>query len=158
MDDTLNALSRVIPKKDLNALQDIIIYQDDNGAYNVYGKYVITKTADGTYNVSILGTYTEKSFYKLKNALAWCGFDKRTFIKKAKRLHQLDQMIFSMDTEIQLHTRLIKKKKDVESTLIYLSKLSENKAKKRSYTHELSHFLAEYQQWQTQLFDAKPNY
>ena len=158
MDDAFVAIQKIIPNKELNALKNIIIFQDEDGAYNVYGKYLITKNIDGIYVVSVIGTYTEKNFYKLKNALDWCSFDSRVMIKKAKRLHQLDQMIFSMDTEIQLHTRLIKKSKTEENALIYLSKLSQNKAKKRSYLSELSHSIDEYQRWQTQLFNTKPSY
>lgn len=158
MDDTLIAIQKVIPNKDITALKDIIIFQTDDGTYNAYGKYIITRKNDGTYLVSVIGTYTEKNFYKLKNALAWCSLDKRLLIKNAKRLHQLDQMIFGMDTEIQIHNNLIKKTKNEDSALIYLSKLSQNKAKKRSYVHELQFFLNEYQKWQTMMFDTKPNY
>jgi predicted house-cleaning NTP pyrophosphatase (Maf/HAM1 superfamily) len=94
----------------------------------------------------------------LKNAAAWCSFDKRMLIKQAKRLHELDQMIFSMDTEIQIHSKLMKKSKDEESTLIYLSKLTNNKAKKRSFMNEINDFILDYQRWQTKMFNTKPSY
>lgn len=158
MDETLLALEKIISKKEINNLRNIVIFQDTDGSYNVYDRYKITKNSDGIYTVEVLGTYTTKNFYKLKNALAWCSFDKRILVKKAKRLHQLDQMIFSMDTEIQLHTKLIKKTKKEDNLIIYLSKLSQNKAKKRTFNNELSHYITEYQRWQTDLFNVKPNY
>lgn len=158
MDDALLAIEKVISPREIDDLKKIIIFQENDGSYNVYDKYSIVKNSDGIYTILVLGTYTEKNFYKLKNAVAWCSFDKRNLYKKAKRLHQLDQMVFSMDTEIQLHSRLVKKSKDTESMLIYLAKLTENKAKKRVYNDELSFYIQEYQNWQTKLYNTKPSY
>lgn len=158
MDDTLTKLEKIISKKEIDALKNIVIFKESDGTYNLYDKYLINKTHDGLYVVSVIGTYTEKNFYKLKNAVAWCSYDKRNLFKGAKRLHQLDQMIFSMDTEIQLHTKLLKKAKDDDYKIIYLSKLSQDKAKKRKFSDELGRYLTEYQNWQTRLFDAKPKY
>lgn len=156
MDEEL--FTKVISKKDIDALKNIIIYREDNGEYNIYDRYTVNKNADGTYLVTVLGTFTELNFYKLKNAVAWCSFDKRTLYKEANRLHQLDQLIFGMDTEIQIHTGLIRKSSTEESKLIYLSKLTQEKAKKRNFTNELSTFLNEFKRWQDSLFAAKPKY
>jgi peptide methionine sulfoxide reductase MsrB len=158
MDDTLETLEKVISKKDIAAIQKIIIYQDSDGSYTAYGKYHIVKNSEGMYKVSIAGTHTFNYFYKLKNAAAWCSFDKRMLYKEANRLLHLDQMVFSMDTEIQIHSKLMKKSKNEEATLIYLAKLTNNKTKKRSFTNEINDFIHEYQRWQTKMFDAKPSY
>lgn len=158
MDKTLETLEKVISKKDIDAIQKIIIYQDSDGSYTAYGRYHIVKNNDGMYRVSVIGTHTVKDFYKLKNAVAWCSFDKRMLYKEARRLHQLDQMVFSMDTEIQIHSKLMKKSKNEEATLIYLAKLTNNKTKKRSFTNEINDFIQEYQRWQTKMFDSKPSY
>ena len=158
MDEKLETLEKVISKKDIEDIQKIIIYQDSDGSYTAYGKYHIVKNPDGIYKVSIIGTHTAKYFYKLKNAAAWCSFDKRMLLKQARRLHQLDQMVFSMDTEIQIHSKLIKKSKDDESALIYLAKLTQNKFKKRSFISEIDDFIQEYQRWQTKMFNTKPSY
>lgn len=152
------SFEKVITDKDIDELKKIIIYQENDGSYNIYDKYSIMKNSEGIYVVYVLGTYTEKNFYKLKNAVAWCSFDRRTLYKKAKRLHQLDQMIFSMDTEIQLHSKLVKKTKETENMLIYLAKLTENKAKKRMYNDEISYYIKEYQNWQDKLYNTKPTY
>lgn len=157
-DATLIKLEKVIPKNEIQALQNISMFKEDDGAYNLYNKYLIKKNSDGIYVVQVLGTYTEKSFYKLKNAVAWCSFDKRAMYANARRLHQLDQLVFSMDTEIQLHASLIKKSKNEESKLIYLSKLTQEKARKRNFTIEIEHYLNEFKRWQNTLFDSKPKY
>lgn len=158
MDDKITFIEKAIPKQELQALKDIIIFRDADGTYNIYGKYLISKDADGIYNVVVIGYHTEKKFYKLKNAVAWCSYDKRNLLKDCKRIHQLDQMIFSMDTEIQLHSKLVKKTQNTENKLIYLSKLTQEKAKKSNFSKELNYYLNEYQKYQTWLFDRKPDY
>lgn len=157
-DSALKKLEQVIPKDEIQTLQNIVIFKEQNGEYSLYNKYSIKKNADGIYVVYVIGTYTEKRFYKLKNAVAWCSFDKRTMYRDARRLHQLDQLVFSMDTEIQLHSGLIKRTKDDEAKLIYLSKLTQEKARKRNFIMELDHFLNEFKRWQTTMFDSKPKY
>lgn len=153
MDETLLQLEKVIPQKDIDKLKNVVIYQDEDGSYNLYGKYCVVKNADGSYTVKVLGTYTEIIFHKLTNAIAWCSFEKRNLYRKANRLHQLDNMIYSMDTEIQIQTKLLKKSKDPSSAIIYLSKLTNNKAKKRSFNNEISVFVNESKRWQNSLFD-----
>jgi sulfatase maturation enzyme AslB (radical SAM superfamily) len=144
--------------KELDHLKKIVIIQLDDGSYELYDKYRIQKKQDGTYLVTVYGTFTEKNFYKLKNATAWCGYDRRNYNRDAKRIHQLDQMIYSMDNEIQIHTALVKKAKVMETKLIYLSKLTEDKAKKRKFSDELSRFLTEFDRYQNKLYDRKPTY
>lgn len=153
MDINFLKLEKVISQKDLDELRDIIIYQEEDGSISLYGKYVVVKTTDGNYKVSVYGTYTEQIFYKLTNAIAWCSFEKRKLYTKASRLHQLDKMVFSMDTEIQLQAKLLKKTKDPNNAIIYLSKLSNNKAKKRGFTKEINDFINEYKTWQNNAFD-----
>ena len=158
MDDKLLQLERIIPKKEIDLLKNIVIFRETDGSYNLYDRYIITKNQDGIYVVSVNGTHTEKDFYKLKNAVAWCSYDKRQLYKNADRLHQLDQLIFGMDTEIQLHTGLMNKVKDNDQKLIYLSKLTQEKAKKRKFSYELSQFISAYQKWQSEMFNSKPKY
>jgi len=158
MVDKLSQIERIIPKKEIDQLRKITIYQEEDGSYNLYDKYSVVKQPDNTYKVYVSGTHTEKNFYKLKNAAAWCGYDKRQMYKDASRLHQLDQLIFSMDTEIQLHSGLLHTVKDNEQRLIYLSKLTQEKAKKKKFANELSHYIDSYQRWQTDLFNSKPKY
>lgn len=153
MDNTLLKLEKVINQKDIDKLRDIVIFQDDDGTINLYGKYIVSKQKDNTYKVNIQGTYTEHIFFKLTNAIAWCSFDKRNLIRKANRLHQLDRLVYSMDTEIQLQSRLLRKAKDPDNAIIYLSKLSNNKAKKRNFANEIVDFINDYKRWQNGLFD-----
>lgn len=153
MDSALLKLEKVISQKDLDTLRDIVIFQDEDGSINLYGKYTVLKTIDGNYKVNVNNTYTEQTFFKLTNAIAWCSFDKRNLYNKASRLQQLDKLVYSMDTEIKLQSKLLKKTKDPNNAIIYLSKLSNNKAKKRSFINELNQFILEYKMYQNGLFD-----
>jgi hypothetical protein len=153
MDETLLQLAKVIPQNDIDKLRNIIIYQDTDGSFSLYGKYSVVKNTDGSYTVQVLSTYTEIIFHKLSNAIAWCSFDKRNLYRQANRLEQLDKMVYSMDTEIQIQSKLLKKAKDPSSAIIYLSKLTNNKAKKRSFNNEISNFVNESKLWQNRLFD-----
>jgi len=153
MDKNLLKLEKVISQEYIDELRDIIIYQDIDGSFNLYGKYKVIKTVDGVYKVNVDTTYTEQIFYKLTNAIAWCSFDKRKLYNKASRLQQLDRLVYSMDTEIQIQAKLLKKTKDPSNAIIYLSKLSNNKEKKRNFISELNYFITEYKNYQNGLFD-----
>jgi len=148
----------MIPDRDIEAFEKFVIFRDEKGNYNLYNKYDIKKNSDGTYTVNVLGTYTEKTFFKLKNAVTWCSFNKRRLIREATRIHQLDKFISSVDTQIHHYTQLIKKSKNVENKIIYLSKLTEDKAKKSMLTADLNNYIQAFQQWQTKAFDTRLTY
>ena len=158
MDDTIAKLEKVIPLKELQALQNIVIFREEDGTYNVYNKYLIRKNTDGIYMLSIIGSHTEKNFFKLKNAVSWCSYDKRNLIKDARRLHELDQLIYGLETEIQIHSKLMRKTKEVDTKIICLSKLSQEKAKKRMFLYELERYIHDSTDWQNRMFDTKPKY
>lgn len=157
-DKLLSSLEAIIPKKEVNNLKEIVIIQNDNNSYVVYDKYVVEKNKKGSYKASKLGTFTENNFYKLKNAVAWCSFDKRKLYKSASRLIELDRMIWAMDTEIELHLEHLKNSVDTNSKLIYISKLTENRYKRKQYSNELLSFISDFDRYQTSLFNEKPVY
>lgn len=153
----LSTLGNII-EKDVDSLKKIIIYPEDNNSYNVYGMYTVVKNKSGSYTVNTIGTHTEKNFYKLKHAITWCNFDKRKLYKKAERIKDLDQLIWSMDTEIQIHLALIKSTKNEEAKIIYLSKLTENRSKKRQFNVEITNYINDFNRYQNELFNRKPIY
>ena len=158
MNDKILSTLEKVTEKELDSLKKIIIFPEGNNSYSVYDRYYVTRNKLGSYTVNVLGTYTEKNFYKLKHAIAWCSFDKRKLYKDAQRLQEVDQLIWSMDTEIELHLSLLKNTKDDTTKLIYISKLTENRYKKRQYNKELSSFISNFDRYQNQLFDRKPVY
>jgi hypothetical protein len=158
MDDVLNSLNQLISDKELANLEKITMFKEDDGSYMLYGRYIVKKVNTGDYTVSVIGTFTEKTFHKLKNAVAWCSFDKRRLIKEANRLHFLDQKIFDVEIHIEYYSSLIKKSKNTDNKVVYLSKLSQDKTKRHMFTEDLNKYIKEYQRWQNNVFNTKPGY
>jgi hypothetical protein len=153
--NTINRITKAIPQHDLRSLQDIAIFQDELGRYNLFGTYIITKENEN-FNVTLETTYTSYEFSTLKNAVTWCTLDKRNRIIDAKRIVQLDKKLTSLDTAIIVHTNLVRKAKSPEDRLIYLAKLSGEKLEKRKILEEIDTYINDSKRWQTQRFDRKP--
>lgn len=154
---TLEKFANNIPKRELQTLQDISVFQDSDGTYNLFNKYMINKT-DAGFVVTIEGSHTSQSFSVLKNAVTWCTLDKRDRISEANRVLYLDIKLASLDTSIAIHNNLLKKSKTSDDKLIYIAKLTEEKVKKRSILHEIDGFIMESKRWQAQRFDRKPSH
>lgn len=152
---TMDRIANAIPKRDIQALQDITIYQDEEGRYNLFNKYVITKVKHD-FVVSLEQSFTTETFFQLKNAVAWCTLDKRERIIEAKKIVYLDHKLASLEASISWLNSLVRKAKTSEDKLIYLAKLSEDKAQKRKILDEIGDFLNESKRWQTQRFNRKP--
>jgi hypothetical protein len=153
--DTIHKLSEVIPRGDLKSLQDIAIFQDENGDYCLFNKYVIHKT-DGMYKVNIDYSFNTYTFSSLKNAAVWCTLDKRNKILEASNMLVLDQRLAGLDAAIVIHSHLVKKAKNDEDKLIYLSKLSQERAKKRKVLSEIDHYIRDSKRWQLARMTRKP--
>ena len=75
---------------------------------------------------------------------------------QANRILKLDNLLAGLEVDISLHTKIFKNAKDTDNRLIVLSKLSEDKLKKRRYTDELYTYINDSKKWQTKRFDTKP--
>lgn len=153
--NTIHRLSEVIPRGYIKSLQDIAIFQDENGDYNLFNKYVIQKT-DNEYTVTIEHSFNTHAFSSLKNATVWCTLDKRNKILEANNMLVLDQRLAGLDSAIVIHSALVKKAKNDEDKLIYLSKLSQERAKKRKVLSEIDHYIQDSKRWQLARMTRKP--
>ena len=140
----------------ISNLQEVIIFQEEDGTYQLFNKYRITKLSEFEFNVSAYRSATTNNFYTLKNAVTWCIFDKQNKVYETNRISELDKKLGGIDVDISIHTRLFKKNKDMTTKLIYLSKLTEDKLKKRIITTELYTYILESKRWQIQRFNRKP--
>jgi len=120
-------LAKLMKPNIIGDLEDVIIFQNTDGSYELFNMYHITKNENNEYIVTMHTTFTIHNFNTLKHAVAWCTFDKRN--------------MFYQDTD---------------NRLIVLSKLSEDKLKKRRYTDELYTYINDSKKWQTKRFDTKP--
>jgi hypothetical protein len=139
-------------EKEFNSRVDQLIFYDQHGNYSLFGRYLIEKTREGTYKVTVKNTATEKVFYKLKHAVSWCIFDKRNMIMTSNRIFLLDQSLSSLEAGIQLHQKLFKRTKINDSKLIYLAKLKEEKLKKIVIDTEMKEYILQSDAWQKAKF------
>ena len=149
-------LAKLMKPNIIGDLEDVIIFQNTDGSYELFNMYHITKNENNEYIVTMHTTFTTHNFNTLKHAVAWCTFDKRNMFYQANRILKLDNLLAGLEVDISLHTKIFKNAKDTDNRLIVLSKLSEDKLKKRRYTDELYTYINDSKKWQTKRFDTKP--
>ncbi len=69
-------LDNIISTSEFSKLQDVIIFQDTDGSYNLFNKYTLKKTGEADVLVSLIKGDNINSFYSVKNAVCWCVLDK----------------------------------------------------------------------------------
>jgi hypothetical protein len=155
MNDIFTKFKKVIPEETINNLVDLSVFRDTDGSYHLFDKYVIRRVKD-EYIVSVNSFDTNKTFYTLKHAVAWCTYDKRNKIVDSNRIYDLDKKVAGLESIIQGHQKLIKSTKNMDDKLIYLAKLGEEKMKKRQLYDELGRYIATSKSWQNNRFNTKP--
>ena len=150
-------ITKAIPKKVMADLQDLSIISTGPGSYCLYNKYNINKHGQ-VFVVTLETSSTEMIFNTLKNAATWCSYDKRNMIVDANRISVLDFRLSSIDTDIMLHSQLLKRTKNEDGKLIYAAKLTEEKLKKKQISHELNKYIEESVSWQTKRWNKKPEH
>jgi len=153
-DKLLRKLTKTIPEAEMKKLSELSIIQGPDGSYFLFSKYSIKKN-NGYYVVELDRIAGTKSFNVLKNAVAWCTYDKRNSIYESKRIYDLDNKLSSIDAAILVHQRLAKKAKKLEEKLIYLAKLGEEKMEKKQILEELDNYVASSKIWQNKQFNIK---
>lgn len=149
-------LAKLMNPNFIGNLEDVIIFQNTDGSYELFNTYHITKTEKDEYIVTMLTTFTTHQFNTLKNAVAWCTFDKRNLLYQANRILTLDNLLAGIELDISLHAKIFKNSKNSEDKLIFLAKLSEDKLKKRLFTDELYSYINDSKRWQINRFNRKP--
>jgi len=149
-------LDKLMKPNIIGDLEDVIIFQNTDGSYELFNIYHINKTKENNYIVTMLSTFTTHQFNVLKNAVAWCTFDKRNLLQQANRILELDTMLAGIELDILLHTKIFKNIKNSEDKLIFLAKLNEDKLKKSRFTDELYKYINDSKRWQTNRFNRKP--
>lgn len=151
-------LDNLILTNEFSKLQDIVIFQDTDGSYNLFNKYRVKKIGSSNIEVSLIKGDIINSFFSIKNAVCWCVFDKLGKYSLANRVVDLDISLSSVDVHISIHTNLFKKSKKTEDKLIYLAKLNEDKLQKKAMTEELNGYIQNSYNWQQHRFGLKSQY
>lgn len=151
-------LEKLMKTEILGDLEDVVIFQNTDGSYELFNTYIIKKNKQNEYVVRMHTTHTICHFNSLKHAVAWCTFDKRNMLYQATRILQLDNLLAGLEVDISLHTKIFKNSKNSDDKLIFLAKLNEDKTKKRLFTDEIYRYINDSKKWQTKRFDRKPEH
>lgn len=149
-------LERAMDSNSLNELQDIIIFQDTDGLYQLFNFYIIEKKSLNDFVVTTKTSYTTHTFYTLKNAVTWCIFDKQNKVYESNRIITLDNQIGGLEVDLAIHKKLFEKSKNIEDKLIYVAKLGEDRIKKNAIAEELHSYVVSSKNWQIKRFNKKP--
>ena len=112
-------LEKLMKSDFLGELEDVIIFQNTDGSYELFNTYRINKTSKDDYIVTMLTTFTTHQFNTLKNAVAWCTFDKRNMLSQSNRILILDNLLAGLELDILLHTKIFKNAKTSDDKLIF---------------------------------------
>lgn len=127
-----------------NKIKDLFIVQEDDGSYNLFGSYLVNQLDNGIYKIAIINSDYHRDTIEmstLKYAVTWCVFEKNNKYKERERVHELDQLISSLNVNITQHKKLAQKTSTPDK-FIYLAKLNEEKMKKKQALEEIEHYAA----------------
>jgi hypothetical protein len=148
-------LDKMISNSEFAKLQDVVIFKDTDGTFNLFNKYHIKKKDVTDIVVSLNNGDDVNSFFNMKNAVCWCVLDKIGKYQLADRVIDLDMHLSSVEVHISIHSRLFKKAKKTEDKLIYLAKLNQDKLQKTAMSEELSKYIQDSYNWQQKRFGLK---
>lgn len=140
-------MDKVTLKKKIN---DLFIVRENDGSYNLFGKYTVIPD-NNSYKVNVNGETEFLHFSSLRNAVTWCVFEKNNKYKEIKRIHELDELISSLNVIIAQHTKLLEKTTS-EDKYIYSAKLAEGKVKKKQAIKEIEEYANISRYWQRKKF------
>ena len=148
-------LDKMISNSEFAKLQDVVIFKDTDGTFNLFNKYHIKKKDATDIVVSLNNGDDVNSFCNMKNAVCWCVLDKIGKYQLADRVIDLDMHLSSVEVHISIHSKLFKKAKKTEDKLIYLAKLNQDKLQKTAMSEELSKYIQDSYNWQQKRFGLK---
>ena len=140
-------------ERELPTIKDVVVFADDDGTYELFGKYKIYPVRGGYYKVSIYNTDTTHEFANVKNAVTWCTFDNVKKYHEANSIKDLDFRLCSMEVDIAIHQKMASKTKDKNNRWIYITKYEEDVLKKKQMLKELNSYINTSRMIQAQKFN-----
>jgi hypothetical protein len=150
-DQLFNALTKIVSSPEMQRLQENLVLQNENGDYELFGQYLVSKDVAG-YAITRLNDDTALIFGSLQNAVTWATLDKQVRVYDSNRVYDLDHKLSSLDVESEIHFKRYKNSKDGDTKLLYLSKLQEDRLKKKQVSQELQSYVNSIRAWQMKKF------
>lgn len=136
-------------------LKNISMFKIDDG-YELFNKYMINKVGV-YYNISHKNSYTNKTFFSLLNAFAYCIYDHRNKIIKSQQVEIMDAELKSLDFSIARYKHLISKKIPFDNKTVYIAKLNESMLRQNKVKKDLDFYIKESLNWQDSQFNQFKN-
>jgi hypothetical protein len=133
-------------------MKELFIVKEENGSYNLFGKYTIIKDTYDNYRIAIFEEDIGLDFGSLKNAVTYCVFDKNNKQKDGQRVFDLDQSVSSFHFSIAQNTKLYNNADD-ERKNILSAKIVEAKFKKKQALKEIENYVNLSKYWQIKKFE-----
>lgn len=143
-------LKKLLSKEEIQQLAELLVIEGKHG-YELFDEYSIEKTDMG-YIVKKYKTFVEHTFFNLRNAVVWATLDKRNKIIDANSVVDLDLKLQSTLASLELHQKLCRKTKNVDSKSLYFIKLNEDRVKKYHILSKLDNYVIETKRWQNKKF------
>ena len=115
---------------------DNLIWQNDAGEYEVFGKYRIIPMRPG-YQVFCSAT-DAGTFHSTRTALSWCIADKHSAYNLARELLETDNKLYSLNQDITARTAVGEKSKDPNFRDIIATKLESKIIHKKRLENQLT--------------------
>lgn len=138
-----------------SAVGELAIFQNEDGSYDLFNKYRVTKKEQNLYEVSKIYGDQVHFVSSLKNAVTWCIYEKRNKWSIANRILEIDKKVAGIDVSMALHKRMLLSAKDNENKLVLLNKLNEEKIKRKSMLQELAEYVNESKIMQSKIFEIR---
>ncbi len=135
--EVYSELSNIIGKT-MSKVAHGVLFKTERGVV-VYNKYVIVKTADGVDLYTRTGQEEIMSFNSAKTALIWSILDNSLQVSAARRVRELDTLLYSANFDVEVH-KTYKKKTKTEDYLIYYSKYQHAKGRQKQFLLELDKY------------------
>lgn len=133
-------------------IKELFITREDNGSYSLFGRYNINRDHMGSYQVTLHGENYKVEFSSLKNAVTYCVFNQHNKQKDGQRVLDLDELVSSLDFNIEQTTKMYKKANEPRKDILG-AKLTEAKFKKKLALKEIESYINMSKYWQMKKFE-----
>ena len=125
--------------KQMPKMLDQLIYNTEDGGWVIYRRYYIYKV-EGLFQVLRTADESVHKFSRLKHATAWSILDHHCKMTDAKRVHELDGLLASVDLERKQHERK-KNSGDLAAHIIYTNKIQFDTIRQKQFQSEMDKYI-----------------
>ena len=123
-------------RAELKEVMSNMIWRDENGDYEVFGRYIISKISSHLYEVKIHAT-TVGQFNSTKTALSWCIADKYRNYNLAREILNVDNILGNLTNDIFIRAAMANKTKNTQFREDIETKLETKIIRKRELETQL---------------------